>query len=911
MNTTSLRRTAAVVTAAALTALLLQPATAQAEGISWGSQGDITDTASAVTARWDNTGNPASSVVPRSDQTPLAHTAGKTYQDIDQGTRARYQEVFGTLSMSVSQTKDLVNQSVNISVSGAKNEIDPSNLTSFMQFFQCWGAPGADGKPDPQATTPDPATCQVGAGGTDTDAAATQFVSREITEDDSLLKDGDWDKNEPGIGDPRDNGGNLRTAPFVAVNGTKHRGSQSKLNESVNNPFFNRTTTNEISNAYFSPQGAVVRPFEVQTGAEANGLGCGKRDDNTPSVSNCWLIAVPRLFGSLDSKDAQQSYAGPIAPSIWAQRLQVKLDFQSVTSGCSSDSVPNQINGAEQMARLMKSWIPELCDSKKTAFSFNPLGETQVRGGLSTKPGSIAFGSQPIPSNSVLQAPIGLTGVVIAYNISLTGQNGASARGLKLNARLVAKLLTQFYDNGIDLAQGSELFSKAPWARDNYATLKDDAEFKKLNPNLDVNSPPNLGGELLVETLRSDAAYQVWQWILDDQAAASFLSGCPDPSGKVVNPYFSMRSYAGCENQKGTLEKDLTAKLAETKTPKDFQYQLPDYTSGFYPQPAWYERSAKVDADGKETVSPLRIGDLRPRSSRMDVTGRETTRPVNKVSSEWCDKINCLNQPDYPLPGVWKSTGDQNYANKFLASITDAATAAQFQLPTALLCNTDGSSCTGADSSSLQKAAAGFQSTDVGGVQKPSAKPDYAGGAYPLTLPVYAAINTNGLSQDKVNAYRTLFDHAASAGQIPGYAQGNLPPGYAPLTESMLTALKKAATQLKASPTSGGKPSPTATPNTPNSPKTDAEAPSTKSTDSPAPPAEILPPGKTAETNEPAGGSAGQDQSAGKDTPAPVSQAGTTSPLSSAWPQYLLLIGLGLALVAGLLSPLIGRGRKQ
>ncbi|AJT41607.1 hypothetical protein [Psychromicrobium lacuslunae] len=910
MNITSVRRIAATMTVAALASLLFQPASAQAAEGSWGPQGDITNTSSAVTVRWDNAGNLPSSVVSRSNDTVLAHTAGKTYQDIDQGTRARYQEIFGGLSMSVSQTKDLVNQSISVSVSGAHNEIDQSNLTSFMQFFQCWGAPGPDGKPDPNATSPDPATCQVGAGGTDSDATDTAFVSRIISEDDKLLTGGDWDAQIPGLGDPRSNG-LLRVAPFTAVSGTKHRGTEVTQNESIGNPFFNRTTTNEISKAYLSPQGSVTRPVEVQTGAEANGLGCGKREDNSPSVSSCWLIAVPRLYGALDTKNAKLNTVGPVAPSVWAQRLQVKLDFQDVRSGCSSDAVPNQINGAEQMSRLMKSWIPALCDNKKTAFSFNPLGETQVRGGFSSKPGGMLFGSQAISSSTVLQAPIGLTGVVIAYNISLTDQNGAAAKGLKLNARLVAKLLTQFYDNGIDLAAGSELFAKAPWARANYATLKDDAEFKKLNPDLNIDSAPNLGGDLLVETLRSDAAYQVWQWILDDQAASSFLSGCPDPSGKVINPYFSMRSYAGCENQKETLEKDLTKKLAETKTPKDFQYQLPDYTSGFYPQPAWYERSAKVDANGKETISPLRIGDLRPRSSRMDVIGRETSRPVNKVSSLWCDKNLCLNQPDYPLPGVWKSTGDQNYANKFLASITDAATAAQFQLPTALLCNTEGTSCSGADTSSLQKAANNFQSTDVAGVLKPATKPDYAGGAYPLTLPVYAAVNTNGLTQDKVNAYRTLFEHAAGAGQTAGYTQGSLPPGYAPLTESMLSALKKTAGLLKAAPSSPSTPSPTSPSAVVKEPKTDPTAPTPKGDDNAPPPAEILPPDKAPTDDAPADKAGTSNESAGKETPAPVSQAGTTSPLSSTWPQYLLLIGLGIALLAGLLSPLIGRGRKQ
>lgn len=871
---------------------------ASADSIAWGPGGSTGASDSAVTLRWDNKGNPADSTVSRAETAPLPHTLNKTVADIPAGLKTDYARDFGDLSVSISQTKNLVSQSVDISYQGTKGETGIAG--GFLQIFQCWGAVKPDGNPDPKATSPDPQTCQVGAGGIDQNDKTGYFnFTRFIEPERELLEGGDWDKPMSDRSSARDKDGRLRPAPFRGIDGTVIRGETNTSTDVLNNPLFNPTTTNELSRALFDSTGRGTRTMEMQTGAEATGLGCGKSTDGKPSSNSCWLVVVPRLLDSVQDVNLP-GRPGPLSPSIWAQRLQVKLDFQDRRSGCNANDAPIQVSGSEQMAAAMASWIPQICDDKKRSLTFNSLGETQLRSGFNNEPGGMMFGTVPVDGAKALYAPVGLTGIVVAYNIDLRDKNGEQATGLKLNARLVTKLLSQTYLNGIDYSAGNELAAKAPWASKQPVDLPRDPEFKKLNPSLDLSLAPNRAGDLLVENLKSDAVGQVWDWIRNDPSGRSFLSGCPDPNGITINPFFSTRAYQGCEEQKAILEKDVEQKIKATKVPEGFLYSVPDYSQGVYPQPAWYERSAVLDSKGEPEKLPLQLGDLRPRSARMDIIGRETARGADKVAGDWCDR-QCLSDSTFPQPGIWRSAGTQLFGGRFLASITDAASAARYQLPTALLCDDSGMKCAGAASSSLQKAAAKFEPSGTEGVLKPAKQADDAADAYPLTLPVYAAVNPAGLSETQVSTYRALFEHIGGAGQQSGYQQGNLPPGYAPLTASMLAQLKSVATNLKAAPLT--KPEDHPGPATPLAEPDGEQNPGAES------PPEILPPPADDAV------ASGQDEDSSKPAdstnPQSASDVGKTSGLNGAWPKFLLLIGLGLALIAGLLAPVIGRRRRR
>jgi hypothetical protein len=94
----------------------------------------------------------------------------------------------------------------------------------------------------------------------------------------------------------------------------------------------------------------------------------------------------------------------------------------------------------------------------------------------------------------------------------------------------------------------------------------------------------------------------------------------------------------------------------------------------------------------------------------------------------------------------------------------------------------------------MHNAAARFAATDVKGVVGPGVA-DYGSGAYPLTMPVYAAVPpTLPLSDRK--AYAKALQYVTTTGQQPGFSPGNLPPGYAPLTASLRAQAKHAIAKL-------------------------------------------------------------------------------------------------------------------
>ena len=88
--------------------------------------------------------------------------------------------------------------------------------------------------------------------------------------------------------------------------------------------------------------------------------------------------------------------------------------------------------------------------------------------------------------------------------------------------------------------------------------------------------------------------------------------------------------------------------------------------------------------------------------------------------------------------------------------------------------------------------------------------------AYPLTMPIYAAVNPTILDSNLRAPYAAFIKYAASLGQVSGTDLGQLPPGYAPLGQGMIQqALQDAslialgAEQPSATPTPNPSQSPT------------------------------------------------------------------------------------------------------
>lgn len=912
----------------AATSLLLPGQPAFADGLpgsDWGSMGSMASD-SAVTVNWDNSGNPAGSVVVRGAGQLLPHTAGKTYNDVSSRLRGEAEATFGTnngvggLAVTVSQTRNLQNQAVTVSFSGAKAVPGSNGKTStYLQVFQCWGALGADGKPNANASDPDPATCQFGAIGPDGDISNPAHQRALLN--DPLVRGGDWE--EPDAKSPTMN----LPAPFLAVNGQSTRITDGFNLSEYRNPFFSRTSTNEQSNFISANIGsdkndaAGSRTFEIQTGSEASGLGCGFRAD-APSVSKCWLVAVPRTE-TIDSI----LNAGPLSPSLWATRVQIPLHFQDAAAVCPSDQAATLSFGSESLAAAMKSWIPGVCSREHFTVGFSPMADMQARSQL-TGGKSLAFTTRPVSAKKdMVYAPVALSGVVVAMTVDNVctrrftqytaadcgyaneaefeadkAHNGSLVRNLRLNARLVAKLLTQSYVLHTAPASADD----APFAKPGNTrygqpmtySLQQDPEFLRLNPK-GLGAAGNLAPPV-VEGLRSDAAAAVWDWLLHNQSAKAFLEGCPDASGMVINPFYSMRTYSSCEDRAAELDAVAKRKIADTKTPASFTYATPTYPSDSapYPQSYWAEKAAVMMPDGKTVNQPaLTVGDQYARVFDMSTAALNTVRAQPASATEWC--ADCS-------PPAFKAVPRQGFGSRSVISITDAASAARFQLPTAQLCSSDGSSCVSANNASLQKAAASFEPTETAGVVAPDTSPDYSGGAYPLTVPVFGVINSAAITPEEAGTYAKLFNYIGTTGQEQGFRAGMLPPGYAPLTPVLAARAAAAVGVLKALARTGSKP------------LADAK-PSTRV-------AGLLPrpndavPEYLATVGAASGGAAASSTMAAKPPKdartdaspliAPIA-AGPTARTSSAWPPHMLLIGFGIAAAAAISSLILARGKRR
>lgn len=940
------RRAVSVVTVAAVVvvggAVAFAPVPASAaplEGSEWGSQGSIASN-SAVSVRWDNAGNVGESIVPRDASQKLLHTDGKSYADIEPAWNAAYGDRFGPgngqggLRMSVSQSKDLVNQNVQVNFSGGPKWVNVA--TTRLQLFQCWGAMGADGKPDPAATSPDPATCQVGAGGVG--STSTPDDTRAVFLD-PLIKGGDWGTPIP---DPHQEGVELiPTAPFTAIDGTKTVAFADRVIE-ARNPFFNPSTTNEAQ-VSLDEGGSAQADFEIQTGAEASGLGCGLAAGQ-PSTPTCWLVAVPRDSSIASVQGDLRSSTGSVSPSVWAQRMQVKLDFQPVGGYCSGADSRSLAGGSELLSSAMASWIPAMCTVRKLSTGFSVLADPLARRQQGAGALPVAFTTEASPGAA--HAPVALTGVAIAFNIDILDRDTSSGAynyvsralpELNINARLLAKLLTQTYQDDIVMGELTYFLPDVPWYEGLTKNLFADPEFQRLNPSLTASEYDISRLRVGLEALQSDAAARVWAWLINDEAAAAFLGGCPDPSGITINPFYSTRSYAACSGEQVALEAAAKEKRDSTVKPGSYVDQAMAYPSDAapFPQIGWYQyRTPKMGPHGgvkgpddkyvlDPDVDPMSFTDRFPRADSMAAAGRESGRAKYSLGKEWSSKASGEVPPDYPRPGKWVDPVKAPMApgSRQVMTVTDTATAAKYQSRTAKLCNTEGTECVGANTASLLKEAARFGPVDANGVQAPASTPDYEGGAYPLAMPVYAAVRTEGaggkaaMAPADAKSYAQMLDYVSTAGQAPGFASGQLPAGYAPLPEPMRAQTAALVSKLNAL-TGPGLPAPITGANAPGSP---AESETPAGGDATA--AGEFPDFSGTETAQEATASGGalamlENEAASATKPAGIiakaapqrqHAGGVTDTTAGLFGRYTLVIGLGIGLLAALASPLLGR----
>ena len=696
---------------------------------------------------------------------------------------------YAGLKVTVNQTQDLVDQAVSVSWSGGTQTTSANAFQSnYLQIFECWGDPQSTAPATTADPGPLPTQCQFGAETTSSSAYPGKEPGFEYSR---VLTQKSWSNYDQSLGWPDPSTGFV-VAPFQAVDGTVVN-QQANYNYNLDpfhpkpfwlNQYFRYGTSNEVDFARTYADGTGQQLFQVQTGLEAPGLGCGQSlqpVSGGTKVPQCWIVVVPR------GTPAQENPAGvadenvltsPLTPSAWANRIAIPIGFNPVGSSCAINATANGIIGNEMAVSAASSWQSALCDQPGSpTFSYIQNTDDQARQNLTSPTyGSAGMSvySDPVDpsevssSNPIVYAPLTLSGVSVAFNIQrVPGQVGGQSQPdevplsgtqvgkIYLTPRLMAKLLTQSYQ-----AQLQDVTATKPadyaWVQHNPVDLFTDPDFLQWNPEFSLLSTVDAtdAGTALVEEANSDAASAVWRWILADPEARAWLNGTPD-RGMQVNPYYSINP---------------------TINPAGVAFASP--VPNNYPKsdPYCYATGQNVTGPPSAPARPLCILDWSPYSLTMQAAAQSTGAANNGAKTTF--------NPGLTANTAWTANGPQVPGKHFIISITDTASAARYGLQSAGLSRSgdDGASRSfvAPDAAGLIAGEQAFKQSAVSGVLVPNPSTT-AAGAYPLTTLTYAATTPETLTPTQRQLYATFLLYAVGDGQTEGVTTGQLPPGYVPL----------------------------------------------------------------------------------------------------------------------------------
>jgi hypothetical protein len=658
--------------------------------------------------------------------TPIANAVlGSTDSEVTKPGQGE----FADLRVTINQTRNLVNQIVRVSWKGGTPTIPEfGNLNiNYLQIMQCWGGTLEDGPPREQ--------CQYG---TQKSAIGGQnTASRQMT--------------TAGVIDPLEDmyeeylEGTISYIPFVSWDGKTVSGRR--------NEFFNINTSNESNHNRIRADGTGEEFFEVQTGIEAPGLGCGQVREGVSPL--CWIVVVPRGDTEVDGVVKGKTFTDPLGTSPllasnWANRIVFPLEFQPVGQACAISGTETPLLGSDRVIEAVGRWQPALCEDGGGNFSFTVLPDGQARSLLSSdKPGLIftGYGVKPedVPS-PVTYAPVALSGLTIAFNVEsqsstvapvdVRRRDGQRVENIRLNQRLVAKLLTQSYR--YDAQPKPDRVAKNPW------DLASDPEFISLNPQFAELRFPALG-HMITTIGQTDSARMVWDWIWADKEARAWMKGAPDPWGMVINSLYKRASYPRSD----------------------------------------YPRTDNACVTFPDRIVELCTFDLFPYAGDIAAAARAASRG---------DTLSSGNYDPVAIPPGYKRTPPQAPGRRAMVVITDTPLVDRFALTPAALRNAAGE-YVAPTASALRIAADKAKPSGVKGMVQPDPAQSVRG-AYPLTSFTYAATRPGVLSKEQAGEYSRFIQFAVGPGQVIGDEIGKLPLGYAPLSEAERSASRRAATEI-------------------------------------------------------------------------------------------------------------------
>jgi hypothetical protein len=430
---------------------------------------------------------------------------------------------FSGLKVTVSQTTNLINQTVKVSWTGGKPTGPAGNFgMNYLQLMQCWGD---------EPTGPTREQCQFGGLLTQSAPAAGDFVRlRQVSYGDSL-----HDQEETIVAPA----GQQAIVPFRSVTGKTTTQSGE---------FFDSGTTNEIPLAKTRQDGGGEVDFEVQTALESYGLGCGNLN-GSGQPRPCWLVVVPRGQTEVDHTPVGGSgrswlVSSPLSASNWASKIAFRLDFQRVGQACPIGAAERPTSGHEFVAEAVSRWQPKLCGGGGAVFGYTQVSDSTARDTLRSDRPGLAFLSDPLPDadKPVVYAPVALSGLAIAFITErqsagegvvppeIWQQDGQQITELNLTPRLVAKLLTQSYALSLPV--------RVDYLKNNPDYLTRDKDFLTKNDQFKDHAVLMSTVDTLVSTVPMDANVALWTWINGDKEARDFLDGKADEWGMTVNPRY-------------------------------------------------------------------------------------------------------------------------------------------------------------------------------------------------------------------------------------------------------------------------------------------------------------------------------------------------------------------------------------
>lgn len=605
--------------------------------------------------------------------------------------------------------------------------------------------------------------------------------------------------------------------------------------------------------------------FEVRSEAENASLGCSQ-------TVACSVVVIPIMGISCGDADTECRRNGNFtpgssnfegvephwtvsskywwSPSNWRNRFTIPLTFALPPDACNvlDPRPPTGFYGSELLDQAALQWSPAYCLNKsRFKFQHNRMPDAagfnlMTSGGA---PAAFVSGEHELRGDDpVGYAPTAVTGFGVGYVIDRPDNAGEFAN-LRLNARLLAKLLTQSYP-------ASALGRGHPGLEKNPLSINLDPEFKALNPGLDERDR-EAAATVLSLSDSSDVIETLTAYIHEDPAARAFVAGKPDPWGMRVNPSY----------------RDIS--LPRPEWPLLDSYK-PDVQEGTC-------RHANNDTPYLTQVA-------------APVTSLSTI--AEALIDAW---PNVQTTCEGPLAGGAYRTGRvsrQPYGQRFMLGIISLGDAERYGLRTAAL-ETSADRYVAPSRAALARGVQlAEQDTRYGPFELDQQDVREDGRAYPGTMIVYTAARLRGMAKAEAAKVASFIRIATTEGQRTGRGNGQLPEGFLPITKTGTTKKLYDSARIVAAAVAAQRRAPS---DAPSESPTDAPGTDPRSSAPDAAVVPAAPPGGAA----PSAGPSAAPTAAPAPTTGPV-QSTATEVERSALAGLLLPLLLGLGVLGGVVS---------